>query len=745
MLKSRSERSAALNALLPMTLQRDATETRKSIADGELLKPQGRFLALREEEDMKLDPEARTLEMSFSSEFPVERWFGVEVLSHAPGAADLSRLNSGAPLLFNHDMNDLRGVVEKAWIDSATKKGRCIVRFARTPEGDQAMALVQDKVLRNVSFMYEVRTFVAETNGNGRATDDTYTATDWLAYEVSLVTVPADPTVGVGRQRSESLPAKPVHVELRARAADPAATAVTPPAAHAASTKRSSMNIRLLAQQLGINIAEGADEAAVRAAVCQKLNLQAGADDAAITAAIAQRAFAGEGAVKNERERIAAIRALCRQHKVPDTAAEKMIADGVTIEAARGLVLEHLSRGGQNPVASLGHTRVDMTEREARSFSLIRAAAAALSKDWSRAGFEREVSNTIARQLGRDSNSGFFMPSNLPFAPTPEHLRAAMNLGGTLMQRVMAQRATYQVGTAVQGGNLVETDLLAEDFITLLRNISVVMQLGARMLTGLVGNVDIPRQTGATTTYWVGESAALTQSEATFDKVTLRPKTIGALSKMSRLMLLQSTPAIEMLARMDMLAQMALGIDLAALSGSGTGGQPTGVVNQAGVASVVGGANGAPITWDNMIQLYTAPAVANAAFSSPSFAFNARTKGYLATLKSTTGQYLWTPGQGGGVGGPVADNIQGYNYKVSNQLRGNLTKGTGTNLNEVVFGDWSELLIGEWGVMEVTANPYGQTDFATGDVALRCFQTLDIAVRHGQSFAVMSDASTPGF
>lgn len=743
---SRRNRAAALCALLPLTLKRDGSETRKPITDGALLKPQGRFLALRDEEDMKLDPEARTLEMSFSSEYPVERWFGIEVLSHKAGAADLSRLNNGAPLLFNHDMNDLRGVVEKAWIDPATKKGRCLVRFAKTPEGDQAMALVQDKVLRNVSFMYEVRTFVAETSGDGRATDDTYTATDWMAYEVSLVTVPADPTVGVGRQRIESQAAKPVHVELRTRAADPAAPAANPPiAAPAASLKRSSMNIRLLAQQLGIRVADGADDAAVRAAVCQKLNITADADDSAIHAALAQRAFAGEGAVKNERERATAIRALGRQHKLKEADIEKMVADGVTIEAARGLVLDHLSNGGQNPVARLDHQRVDMTDREARSFSLVRAAAAALSKDWAKAGFEREVSNTIARQLGRDSNSGFFMPSNLPFAPTPEHLRAAMNLAGPLMQRMMAQRATYSTGVAVQGGNLVETALLAEDFISVLRNISVVMRLGARMLTGLVGNVDIPRQTGVTQTYWVGESGALTQSEATFEKVTLRPKTLGALSKMSRLMLLQSSPAIEMLARMDMLAQMALGIDLAAISGSGAAGQPTGIVNQAGVASVVGGTNGANVTFDNLIQLYTAPAVANAPFSSPAFTFNARTKGYLATLKSTTGQYLWTPNGTGGVGSAVDDTVQGYDYLVSNQLRGNLTKGTGTQLNELVFGDWSELLIGEWGVTEVTVNPFGQTDFANGDVAIRAFQTLDVAVRHGQSFAVMSDAITPGF
>jgi len=253
-----------------------------------------------------------------------------------------------------------------------------------------------------------------------------------------------------------------------------------------------------------------------------------------------------------------------------------------------------------------------------------------------------------------------------------------------------------------------------------------------------VGQVDIPRQTGATNTYWVGESGALTQAEGTFDKVSLRLKTVGALSKMSRQMLIQSTPAIEMLAR-EALAQ-----DLAALSGSGSSNQPTGIFNTSGVNSVVGGTNGANLTFDHIIQLKTAPKVSNAPMANLGFALNSKSVGYLETLKSTTGQYLWS--NGGGVGDGAPSTLKGFQYAESQQMRSTLTKGTSTGVcSELAFGNWRELLIGEWGVVELMVNPFDTTGFANGDVIIRAFQSLDIGLRHPASFAVMSDALTPGF
>jgi HK97 family phage major capsid protein/HK97 family phage prohead protease len=666
-----------------------------------------------------LDAEARTLTLTWSSEQPVDRWFGQEILSHDPGSARLGRLNDGAPLLFNHRMDDVIGVVESAAL-GGDKKGHAVVRFARTPRGDEMMGMAEDGILRNVSFMYQVHKFRAELDEDNNE-NDIYTATDWEPYEISMVTIPADPTVGVGRA-SGTESTHPVRIER------------TSPAAHAASTEEVSMRHE---HRLHAPAGDGGDAGG---------DAPDPANNPVKPGPVVDAERIRKDAAQSEQERILAINALGARHKLPADFIAKLISDGTKIEAARGLVLDHISQGGAQSVAHFDHQRVDLTDKEARSYSLVRAVNAIIAGDWSAAGFEREVSNTIAKKVGRNAaRAGFFIPSNLPFVPTQEHARAMMVMGGPIAQRMLQQRAIYQVGTPSQGGNLVETQLLAESFIEVLRNMSIVMQLGARTLTGLVGGIDIPRQITTTPTYWVGESGGLTEGEATFDKVQLRPKVIGALSKMSRLMLQQSTPAIEMLAREDLLSQMALGIDLAALSGTGSSNQPTGVVNQSGVGSVIGGTNGANLTFDHLIQLYTAPAVANAPMGSMAFAMNAKAKGYLATLKSSTGAYLWAP-QGGGVGSPVADNVQGYPYGVSNQLRSTLTKGTASGIaSELIYGNWRELLIGEWGVTEIMVNPYGSTDFAAGDVAIRAFQTIDVAVRHGASFSVMSDALTPGF
>jgi HK97 family phage major capsid protein len=446
----------------------------------------------------------------------------------------------------------------------------------------------------------------------------------------------------------------------------------------------------------------------------------------------------------DERGRINEIDAMCRTHGIPDTLRNGMISEGRTVSEARGIVaLELAGRGRQTPLSSLSDD-IGLNDAEKRAFSLMRAVNAAVSGDWTSAGFEREVSAAIAKRSGREQGvKGFFFPNDLPFAPTEEHRRAYMATSRRAA-REMAQRSIYQVGATAQGGAMVATNLLADSFIEVLRNQTVTSTLGATYLPGLVGNVDIPRQISATGTYWVGESGAPPEAEATFDKVSLRPKTIGAISKISRLMLLQSTPAIEMIARRDLLSVGALAIDLAALSGSGAGNQPTGIVNQAGVSSIVGGTNGANLSFDHIIALKYAIKVANAPQAALGFALNSKAIGYLSSLKASTGQYLWDPQGGLTAGSP--DRLKGAPYAESQQLRSTLTKGTSSGIcSEAIYGNWQELFIGEWGVTEIAINPYDSASFANGDVVLRMFQTVDVGVRHGASFSVMSDALTPGF
>lgn len=591
----------------------------------------------------------RSFTFPFSSEYPVARYFGNEVLSHERGSADLSRLNDGAPLLFNHDPSKVVGVVERSWIDEQSKRGYATVRFSRNAFAQEVMADVKDGVLRNVSFGYAINQM--EERG------DNFVATQWSPYEVSVVSIPADPSVGIGRA-------------LDAQPAAPAATTPKP--------------------EPEVQMDNTPDLSVVRAE-----------------------------AAEAERSRISGITAMCAKHGMDDL-GRQLIEAGRSLDEARAAVMDKLEIR-QEPIDK-GTGTVDLNAKEQRSYSVVRAINAAISGKWDEAGLEREVSQEIERQTGR-ATSGFFMPHNLQM-----------------------ERAPYAVGAAGTGGNLVATNLLASSFIDVLRNNALIMAMGPTVLSGLVGNVAIPRATAATATYWVTEASAITEAEATFDQVTLSPKQIGARSQYSRLALQQTTPDIEAIVRNDLAKVMALGIDKAAISGTGSSGQPTGILNQAGIGSVAMGTNGAAFTdsasgstsgLDQLIALEGKLDVANALNGNLYYLTNAKVVQALKKLKTAYGEYLWTAMDGVTTQG-TPGGVNGYSVMRSNQVPSNLTKGSGSNLSALIFGDFSQLVIGMWGALEILPNPYG-SGYTAGSVDIRAMQTCDVAVRHAESFAAITD------
>jgi len=680
--------------------------TKKKLPD--TLAPQVRTMALRlvagEGQRSLVDGLTRTTQLAFSSEEPVSMWYGTEVLSHAPGAMRQGQRQQTMPLLFNHDSDDLIGVVQS--IDmTGDGVGRATVRFGKDERGAWAMSQADDGILVNVSFAYRVYKWLEDTEA------DTITAVDWEPLEISLVTVPADPTVGVGRSAS---PDVANGVQLQREAVNSPAPVAQPLVHH--QPQEQSMNLRKqrLLQQVTGDAAPAGTGTSMPAPTIENGH----------SARAAEQATQQRGA-EGERARMTEIDALARKYNLSADLRTQLIQRGATIDQARltaaDVVMERAKATAS--VADFGETNnPDLTKKEKANYSMIRAVNASLTGKWEGAGFELECSNEISKRTGRPPSDakGFFVPTNL--------------------------RAAYAVGTAgagVTGGTMVATNLLAGSFIEVLRNKARVMQLGATVLSGLVGNVDIPRQTGQTSTFWVAEGVDTTEAEATFDKVSLSMKSIGTYSLITRNMLMQATPDIDMIARADMLAAMALGIDLAALSGIGTGATPRGISNVSGIGSVVGGTNGLAISLDHFIDLETQVTAANAPESNLAYLTNAKVVGSAKKLKSTTGQYLWT-GSGVGAQSGTPGEINGYNVARSNQARSNLTKGTSSGVcSEVFFGAWSELLIGEWGVLEIVPNPYAAEAYKSGGVLLRALQSLDIGVRHAASFAVMSDALTP--
>lgn len=371
----------------------------------------------------------------------------------------------------------------------------------------------------------------------------------------------------------------------------------------------------------------------------------------------------------------------------------------------REKLVEVAARNAAQQAAKIG-----MGERDLRHYSLIRAIRAAATGDWRGAELEREASEATAKRLGRDPQ-GFFVPQDW------------------LEHRDLVK------GTPAAGGYLVATDLLAQSFIDLLRNRMMVQRAGATVLGGLVGDVAIPRQTGGATAYWVAESNAPTESQQAVDQVALTPKTVGAYTDISRKLLKQSSIDVEAFVRRDLATVLALAIDYAALHGTGSSNQPTGIASTSGIGSVVGGTNGAAPTWEHIVKLETEVAVDNADVGALAYMTNPKVRGKLkATPRTPTyGDIMVWEGND--------TPLNGYPAYVTSQVRSNLDKGTSTGVcSAIFFGNWNDLLIGMWGALDILVDPYSNS--TSGTVRIVAFQDVDIAVRHPESFAAMLDALT---
>lgn len=591
-----------------------------------------------------INEEARTVELAFSSEQPYDRWWGREILDHSPQSIRLGRLTAGGPLLMDHDARDHVGVIESVQI-GADRVGRAVVRFGKSARADEIWQDVKDGIRRNVSVGYMIHNATLIEKSEDL---DTYQVTDWEPFEISMVAVPADASVGVGRSADTQAEQNPV-IEI--------------------SEKEQTMNEQ-------VNVQE---------------HEQRGADYA--------------------RKQIGEIIAIGQQYKCADLAAEAVRA-GKTVDEFKSIVLERMAN------KPLDSADIGMTKKEAQHFSFMRAINALANpgdrKAQEAARFEREASDAFAAKFGR-SAQGFFVPAEV-------------------------QRRDLVVGTATAGGNLVDTILQPQSFIDLLRNRMMVMRMGAQMLSGLTGSIAIPRQTGGATAYWVAESGAPTESQQAFDQVSMSPKTVGAFTDISRKLLLQSSIDIEAFVRNDLATVLALAIDQAAINGTGSGNnQPQGIIGTSGIGSVAGGTNGAAPTFANIVELWSDVAIANADFGNTGILTNARVIGKLMTTLKTAG-----------VAGYIVENfpdsegmtsIGGLRGGVSNQVPSNLVKGTsGAVCSALVFGNWNDLIIGQWGSLDLMVDPY--TGSTSGTVRVVALQDVDVAVRQPVSFSAMLDALT---
>lgn len=603
--------------------------------------------------EVKVEDGDRTVLLSFSSEIPVLRDTPMgpafEVLGHDPGEVDLSRLNSGsAPVLKDHrrDVDSMVGTVVSARIEG--RRGRAVVRLADTKEGNSMLTRVKAGEVQSVSVGYAVHELKPAGEQNGYPV---LRATKWEAVEVSLVAVPADPTVGVGRSLSGGSSASIPHIPKGSNMTTPTTQTQHQPAPAASS-------------------------------------------------------------VNAERRRASEISALGRSFNMPAEDVESAIADGLSVDAFQRSILDGMSSSNSPQPVTRSRMGLPAIAAAERSYSLSRVAQAQITGDWSQAGFEREVSQELQGQLGR-SASGTYVPT-----------------------AALAGRALVTTGTAP---SLIGTQQMHDAFVEVLKPQVRVMELGATVLPGLVENVYIPRQTAGCSAEWIAENSEAAESSPGFDAVTLTMHQLSAHTRISRRQLKQSLPAVDQILTNDLRAQIAVALDKAAIAGTGVSPQPTGILNIAGIGDVAMGTNGDSVTWAALMDLVSAVESANVDPASLGFLSNLKVKGRLMSTPRVAGTdtMMLDPDAAA-----TADDLRlaGYKARFSGNVPSNLTKGTGTDLSAVIFGAWADLLIGQWGGIDLIVDDV--TEAAKGNVRLVAHSEWDIAVRHAESFAAIQDAET---
>jgi HK97 family phage major capsid protein len=486
----------------------------------------------------------------------------------------------------DHDPERQIGVIESVSLDGSARKLRATVRFGKSALASEVYGDVADLIRGNVSIGYSIAKMVKENDGK------TYRATDWRPVEVSIVSIPADVSVGVGRSLET----------------------------------------------------ETTSEAVVETSQITETLVEA-------------------------------------QIAETETPKERKMENSATVATE--------SRAYDAPIQA----EVGLTQKEVRQYSFVRAINAMANpqdkRAWANAAFEREVSEAAQKTYGR-SAQGFFVPNEITYA-----------------------KRDLNVGTNSAGGFTVATDLLAASFIEMLRNRSVVQRAGATVLNGLVGNVAIPKQSGAATAYWVAESGAPTESQQTLAQVTMSPKTVGAFTDFSRKLMIQSSIDIESMVRRDLATVIALAIDTAALYGTGANNQPTGIKLQSGINTKDFAATNP--TFAELVAMESELAIDNADIGTMTYLFNPAQRGALKTTeKSSTsaGQFVWESG----------NTVNGYRTETSAQVVA----------GDVFFGNFADLLIGFFSGLDLMVDPYSNS--TSGTMRVVALQDTDIAVRNAVSF-----------
>jgi HK97 family phage major capsid protein len=572
-------------------------------------------LTFRQASVICADDKARTLEIAFATDTPVDRGHFIEVLDMR--ALNVDRLNQQAPLLRNHDPSLQVGAVVPGTARVDTDKvARCTVKFSRSQAGTDAFNDAQDGIA-GVSFGYAPEGYEADHGKNDGPEVRRYAVT---AFEVSLVSIPADVKAGVGRS-------------------DPKGAAPT-------------------------NI---------------KVNIENKNTD-----------------IQSERARSAEITAIAGKFNVDPKESQRFIAEGKTVDEFRQFVLDGQRRAQPLKTESTfnGNPDTDFDSHVVRSgYSL---AKVLLSTDGKLDGIEREANDELRRRNG--SGKGLWIPHS-----------------------AFLSKRSLLAGTAPSGGFMTGTEVMGDRLIPAFRPPARVARLGATILSGLSMNASIPKITTGATASWRAEVQEAGQSEPAFGQVVIAKKCITTYGKVSKELLVAGVDA-DAVVRRDFMGAIASAIDTAAVKGSGSAGEPLGIIGTSGVNATV--TYGGAAEWADIVAHHTAIADDDAELDGAAFGW----------LISATTEGKWRA--------KLKDSVAGAGYLAENgQVGGKPYFETSIiTSHQSIYGDWSQLFLCLFGGgLDVVIDPY--TCARTREIAITLSQGADVVVRNPEAFSVSTDSA----
>lgn len=626
-----------------------------------------------------------TIRLSISSDVPYKRydWMNdeeyFEVLDHSAGGVDLSRLKTGAPLLYNHDRDILLGTLS----DPQCVDGRCYVnaKISEAPDVESYRIKMKEGVLKDTSIGYSI---MDDGECIGARDGLAVYKFKFAVHEASLVTIPADTTVGVGRTRNEG--EKPELKEI--------------------SVKVEKVFDKLIEKEQK-ELTQGKLMLTKTAPIFHEAET-ATSTGASTVDVVKER----NEAVSGFKGRCAKINEYVDSLKNPQwkeaarEVAKKHIAGEADFDLFRTEALDKFDNVSRVSAEQM-NPEIGASNKDLKEYSLARAIHAIGTRK-GLTGVEKDMSDATAKRLGKDPD-GFFIPEDYS-------RRSLQEIHGISTRNLTA-------GNFASAGALIGTDLLAGSLIELLRNKQVFASLGTTNLGGLVGNIAIPRQSGGATAYWLGEGATVSESDQTFQQIGMTPHRLVAQTAYDKQLVAQASVGVEAMVRNDIAIVTALKKDLAILTGSGAGGEPLGIANTTGVQTVT--FSGAA-TWAKVVEFETDLATANADQTGiPVFITSPAVRGKWKTILKASGalvnsaSFLWD-----------MDMVNGYRGVVSNQI------ASATNL--VYFGVPSEIVDATWAGIDVVVNPFSLD--STGQIRVTVTQWTDIALRHGPAWIQSTDS-----